>query len=275
MELGKYNELEVARETSIGLYLEDSEGSDVLLPKKWVPQDTQIGDSLTVFLYKDAEERLIATTLKPLVTLGTFAYLRVKQVSSVGAFLDWGLEKDLLVPFIEQDKRMVEGNKYLVYLYKDEMTDRLTASSKIYAYLEKEKINLKSGEEVDIIVAKQTDLGYNVIINHTYSGLLYENEVYKRLRIGEQHKAYIKQVREDHKIDVSLEKLGYHKVEDHLHTILSVLRKNNGFLNLHDKSDSAEISNRLGMSKKTFKKAIGSLYKQQIIRIEKDGIYLL
>ena len=275
MELGKYNTLKIARETSIGLYLEDQEGNDVLLPKKWAPNESAIGDEIEVFIYKDAEERPIATTIKPLITLHQFAYLRAKHVSTVGAFMDWGLEKDLFVPFIEQDKRMVEGNKYLVYLYKDEMTDRLTASSKIHAYVEKDDIKLSPGQEVDIIVAKRTDLGYNVIINHTYLGLLYENEVFKRLRIGETHKAYVKQIRSDNKIDLSLEKVGYDKVEPNVHTVLTLLRKNNGFLNLHDKSDPDEISKRLGMSKKTFKKAVGSLYKQQIIRIAEDGIHLL
>ncbi len=275
MILGDYNKLVVARETSVGLFLEDDKEESVLLPQKWVPEGTSIGDELEVFLYLDSEERLIATTLVPKITVNTFAYLRVKQVSDFGAFLDWGMEKDLLVPFIEQEKRMVDGQKYIVYMYEDEMTGRLTASSRYTSYVEKEEIELQEGEKVEIIVAYPSDLGFNVIINNKYLGLIYKNEIFKTLRIGDKTEAYVKTLREDNKVDVILEKQGYAQVEPNAHKILLLLRKHEGFLDLNDKSDPEEIVRRLEMSKKAFKKAIGTLYRQKMISLEEDGIHLL
>jgi predicted RNA-binding protein (virulence factor B family) len=185
------------------------------------------------------------------------------------------LEKDLFVPFIEQKERMQAGKKYLVYLYKDEMTDRLTASSRVMSYVEKEDIELSQNQEVSLLIARESELGFSVIINHKYSGLLYHNEVHRALVIGDTVTGYVKTVREDNKIDVTLQKQGYSHVEPNAHAILSLLRKSDGFLNLHDKSDPDEISIRLKMSKKTFKKAIGLLYREKMIRIESDGIYMI
>lgn len=275
MILGDYNELKVVSESPMGYYLEDEDGEQVLLPTKWIPSGLRMGDDLKVFIYLDSEERPIATTMIPKITLHSFAYLRVKQVSSVGAFLDWGLEKDLFVPFIEQEKRMLEGQKYVVYMYKDEMTQRLTASSRISSYLEKDEIKLQEGQRVNILVSRATDLGFNVIVDNQYEGLIYKNEIFRKLRVGDQTEAWVKTLRPDHKIDISLEKAGYANVEPNAHKVLLQLRKNDGYLNLNDKSDPEEISSRLEMSKKTFKKAIGSLYKQRIISIEEDGIHLL
>lgn len=275
MKLGDYNKLVVARETSVGLFLEDEMEESVLLPTKWIPEGTEIGDELEVFLYLDSEERLIATTLKPKIIVNTFAYLRAKQISDFGAFMDWGMEKDLLVPFIEQEKRMVEGQKYIVYMYEDEMTGRLTASSRYSSYVEKEDIELQEGEKVDIIIAYPSDLGFNVIINNKYLGLLYKNELFKIVRIGDSCEAYVKTLREDKKVDVVLEKQGYAQVEPNAHKILLLLRKNEGFLDLNDKSDPEEIVRRMEMSKKAFKKAIGTLYRQKMISLAEDGIHLL
>lgn len=275
MKLGDYNKLLVARETSVGLFLENEMEESVLLPTKWVPEGTNIGDELEVFLYLDSEERLIATTLQPKITVNKFAYLRVKQVSDFGAFLDWGMEKDLLVPFIEQEKRMVDGQKYLVYMYEDEMTGRLTASSRYTSYVEKEDIELQEGQKVEIIVAYPSDLGFNVVINNKYLGLIYKNEIFKSLRIGDKSEAYVKTLREDNKVDVILEKQGYAQVEPNAHKILLLLRKHEGFLDLNDRSNPEEIVRRLEMSKKAFKKAIGTLYRQKMIRLEEDGIHLL
>lgn len=275
MKLGEYNKLVVARETSVGLFLEDEFEESVLLPTKWIPEGISVGDEMEVFLYLDNEERIIATTLKPKITLNTFAYLRVRQISTIGAFMDWGMEKDLLVPFIEQEKRMVEGQQYIVFMYEDEMTGRLTGSSRYTSYVEKEDIELQEGEKVNLIIAYPSDLGFNVVINNKYLGLLYKNELFKPVRIGDTCEAYVKTLREDNKVDVVLEKQGYAQVEPNAHKILLLLRKHEGFLDLNDKSDPEEIVRRLEMSKKAFKKAIGTLYRQKMISLGEDGIHLL
>lgn len=275
MELGKYNKLTAARYTSVGLFLEDTEGESILLPMKWVPKDVQEGDEVEVFIYLDSEERPIATTMKPAAQVGEFAYLQVKQTTSMGAFLDWGLQKDLFVPFIEQEGRMQANHWYTVYLYIDPLTDRITASARIENFLEKENVELQPNQEVDLLVASQSPLGYNVIINQKYMGLVYENEVFKNLKLGDKPKGYIKQIREDNKIDVSLQKQGYGNVEPNTQVILDKLKSADGFLPLNDKSSPEEITAQLEMSKKTFKKAIGGLYREKQITIEDDGIRLV
>lgn len=275
MELGKYNKLTAARYTSVGLFLEDENEESVLLPMKWVPKDVTEGDELEVFVYLDSEERPIATTMKPAAQVGEFAYLQVKQTTRLGAFLDWGLQKDLFVPFIEQEGRMQANHWYTVYVYIDPLTDRITASARIDNRVETENIDLKPNQEVDLLVASQSPLGYNVIIDQKYLGLVYENEVFKNLKLGDRPKGYIKQIREDNKIDVSLQKQGYANVEPNAQLILDKLKSAEGFLPLNDKSSPEEISSELEMSKKTFKKAIGGLYKQKLISIENDGIRLV
>lgn len=273
MKLGKFNTLKILRDTRVGLFLGD-ENQDVLLPNKYVPKKFEIGEELDVFVYLDHEERITATTLKPYIQLGEFAYLKVNYTNQFGAFLDWGLEKDLFVPFKEQARTMETGKRYLVYMYLDEKTNRLVASSKLNQFLESENIELEVGQQVDLIVSHITELGINVIINSTYKGLLYKDEVFENLSPGKKLKGFIKAIRPDKKIDVALTKQGFEAVEEHAQKILDELRASKGFLRLNDNSHPEEVKTVLKMSKKSFKKAIGSLYKQKLISIKEDGIYL-
>ncbi len=273
IEIGKYNTLEILRDTRVGLFLGD-ENKDVLLPNKYVPKQFEIGDKIQVFVYLDHEERITATTLKPYIHLNEFAYLKVNYINEFGAFLDWGLEKDLFVPFKEQARKMEEGKRYLVFMYLDEKTDRLVASSKLNQFLKHENVELELDQEVDLIVSHITELGINVIINSKYKGLLYKDEVFENLSPGKKIKGYIKNIREDKKIDVSLNKSGFEGIEENAQKVLDELQTSNGFLRLHDKSHPEEIKTVLKMSKKIFKKAIGTLYKQKLITIKEDGIYL-
>ena len=275
LHLGIKNTLRILRGTIVGMFLGDDEENDVLLPKKYIPEDAVVGDDIEVFIYKDSEDRIIATTLEPKIQLNQFACLQVKAVTVIGAFLDWGLEKDLFVPFREQNKKMEEGKWYVVFLYLDEETDRLVASCKVNRYFEKENIDLTIGQEVDLLVFEETEMGLNVIINGKYKGLIYENEIFQRIKIGTNTKGYIKNIREDNRIDVSLQKQGYENVEPNAERILAKLKSNNGFLDITDKSDANYVMYQLEMSKKTFKKAVGALYRQRIIRLEEDGIYLV
>tara|TARA_R110000850_G_scaffold140828_1_gene262390 strand:+ start:260 stop:1099 length:840 start_codon:yes stop_codon:yes gene_type:complete len=275
VELGKYNTLTIVRHTSVGFFLEDENGDDVLLPVKWVPEGAKEGDEVEVFIYLDSEERPIATTMKPKAIVGEFAYLKAKQVSRIGAFMDWGLEKDLFVPFIEQEGRMQEGQWYIVYVYIDKMTDRIAGSAKIENFVEKRDIMLKPDQAVSLLIGKQTPLGYNVIVDNQYLGLIYENEIFKNVSTGDRTTGYVKNIREDDKIDIILQKPGYAAVEPNAQRILEILKANDGYLDLNDKSDPDEISRRLEMSKKTFKKAIGGLFRQKLITIEDDGVRLV
>lgn len=281
IQIGKYNTLTILRDTQVGLFLGDpnstADGLDgILLPNKYVPKIFEIGEELTVFVYLDHEERPVATTLEPYILLNEFALLRVNYVNNVGAFLDWGMEKDILVPFKEQARPMEKGKRYLVYLYLDEKTNRLVASSKTNQFLSNENLEIQNGDEVDLIVSHITDIGINVIINERYKGLLYDNEVYNdAIRTGDRMRGFIKNIRPDGKIDVSLQIQGYENVEPNSEIIIDELRANKGFLRLTDNSHPDDIRTILKMSKKTFKKAIGLLYKQKVIEIREDGIYLL
>jgi uncharacterized protein len=274
MQIGEYNTLEILRDTKVGLFLGDGT-NDVLLPNKYVPKEFQIGDSLTVFVYLDHEERPVATTLKPYVKLNEFAHLKVNYINEFGAFLNWGMEKDLFVPFREQARPMEEGKRYLVYCFMDEKSNRLVASSKTQQFLDKEEANYANGEEVNLIISHISDAGINVIINEKHRGLAYANEVYDDIKPGLRMKGYIKQVRPDGKLDVSLRKLGVEAIEPSAQLILDELKANKGFLRLNDNSHPEDIKTVLKMSKKTFKKAIGTLYKQKQIEIKDDGIYLV
>lgn len=274
LHLGKKNTLRILRGTGVGMFLGDEEGNDVLLPKKYVPENAIVGEDIEVFIYRDSEDRIIATNLEPKIQLNQFACLQVKSVTAIGAFLDWGLEKDLFVPFREQNKKMEEGRWYAVYLYLDEETDRLVASCKVNRYFEKENIDLLIGQEVDLLIFEETDLGLNAVIDNKYKGLIYENEIFQRIKIGTRTKGFVKNLRDDNRVDLSLQKQGYANVEPNAERILEKLKSNNGFLDLTDKSDSNYVMYQLEMSKKTFKKAVGALYRQKIIRIEEDGIYL-
>lgn len=275
LNLGVKNTLRVLRGTSVGMYLGDEDGNDVLLPKKYIPDDLIVGDDIEVFIYKDSEDRVIATTLEPKVKLNEFSYLQVMAVTGIGAFLDWGLEKDLFVPFKEQNRKLETGDWTPVYVYLDEETERLVGSCKVNKFFEKEDIELTVGEEVDLLVFEETNLGMNVVINNKYKGLVYENEIFQRIKLGSRTKGYIKNIREDNRIDVSLQKQGYANVEPNAQKILETLKASDGFLDITDKSDANYVMYQLEMSKKTFKKAIGGLYKQRLIRIEDDGIYLV
>lgn len=274
IQIGQYNTLKVARETKSGLYLADEEGQEVLLPGKYIPKDIKTGDEIAVFIYKDSEDRLVATTQQPKITLHQFAYLQVNAVNPYAAFLDWGLEKDLFVPYREQPEKMVQGKFYLVYLYLDEKTDRLVASGNVGRYLNNEELTVEVGQEVDVLIWEPTDLGFNVIVNNLHKGLIYHNELFAPVKPGDVRKGYIKKIREENRIDVQLQKSGYDNIEPNAGKILTQLKAQGGFLPLTDNSAPEDITNQLEMSKKTFKKAIGLLYKQQIIRLADDGIYL-
>lgn len=277
IEIGKYNTFEILRTTKVGLFLGSEDGEDeILLPNKYVPGKFEIGDQLRAFVYLDHEQRPIATTLEPYILLNEFALLRVNYINQFGAFMDWGLEKDLFVPFKEQARPMEKGKRYLVYLYLDEQTNRLVASSKTNQFLDNDTLTVEVGEEVDLLVSHITDLGINVIINGKHKGLIYKDEVYDdAIRTGDKKRGYIKTIRPDHKIDVTLQKQGYENVEPNAQIILDELKASRGFLRLHDNSHPEDIRTVLKMSKKTFKKAIGLLFKQQLIDIKDDGIYLL
>lgn len=274
IEIGKYNTLKIERDTQVGLYLTDG-NEDILLPNKYVPREFEIGEELIVFVYLDHEERPVATTLEPYIYLNEFALLRVNYTNKFGAFLNWGLEKDLFVPFREQARPMEKGKRYLVYMYLDEKSNRLAASSKINQFLNNETLTVEEGEEVDLIVSHITDMGINVIINEQHKGLMYKDEVYEDLRTGDRVKGFIKMIRPDNKIDVTLQKTGFEGIEPNAEKILDELRASRGFLRLNDSSHPEDIKTVLRMSKKTFKKAIGTLYKQKLIEIKEDGIYLV
>jgi len=276
IQIGIFNTLTVIRKSPHGLYLADSDGNDVLLPNKYIrDKNTFVGDEMKVFAYRDSDDRLVASTDTPKILLNEFAYLEVVDVNEYGAFLDWGMERDLFVPYREQGRKMETGRSYTVYMYLDETTDRLAASSKINKYFDNKNHSLKEGEEVDILIWDVAEPGVRVIINNRYKGLIYHNEIFTHLSPGEKRKAYIKTVREDSQLDVTLEKPGYDAVEPNAAKILKTLKEEDGFLPLTDKSDPVLIYRELEMSKKLFKKAIGSLYKQKLIRIEEDGIYLI
>jgi uncharacterized protein len=276
MEVGKYNTLQILRGTSVGMYLGDEEGNDVLLPHKYIPENAQIGESIEVFIYRDSEDRLIATTLKPLILLNQFAILEVVAATQFGAFLDWGLEKDLFVPFKEQNHKLQKGQYVPVYLYLDEQTDRVVASAKVHKYFKNlDGVDLEEGQEVDLLVFEKTELGHNVVVNNLYKGLVYENETFRRLAWGDTTKGYVKLIRDEGKIDISLQPLGFlNTLEPNLKAILDKLQQSGGSLNLSDNSEPIEIQEVLEMSKKAFKKAIGVLYKDKKIIIKSDSIVL-
>ncbi len=274
IEIGKFNTLTIARDTSVGLFLTDGE-HDVLLPIKYIPRRFNIGDELTVFVYLDHEERPVSTTLKPYIQLNDFAYLKVNYINKFGAFLNWGLEKDLFVPFKEQATPMEKDKRYFVYMYMDEMTNRLVATSKTNKLFDNTELTVTENEEVELIIAGKTDLGYNVIINKLHRGLLYQTSVFTELRIGDRMKGFIQKIRPDHKIDVVLQKTGFENIDPTIEKILQELRSNNGYLGLNDNSHPEEIKTVLQLSKKSFKRAIGVLYKQHQIVIEEQGIRLV
>jgi predicted RNA-binding protein (virulence factor B family) len=272
IEIGKKNTLRAIRNTPQGIYLTDKSGQEVLLPNKYVPKTLQAEELLEVFVYKDSEDRLIATTLVPLIEANSLANLVVNEVNSFGAFLDMGIDKDLLVPIKEQLNPMKEGKSYWIYCYLDEVTQRLVGSSKIKRFLNNDNHNLAIGNEVDCLIFDDTPLGYLAVINNKHYGLIYHNEVYSNLGIGDTTQAFVKKIKETGEIDLSIQKIGFTHVNDQTDVILNHLKKNGGFLNLNDDSAPEEIQARLKISKKVFKKAIGILYREKKITIEEQGI---
>jgi len=274
--LGRYNRLTVTKVVDHGVYLDAQWLDTVLLPKREVPEGTQLGDKVAVFLYADSEDRLIATTKKPLAQAEEVALLKVVQVNRVGAFMDWGLPKDLLVPFNQQPQvRMEEGRSYLVYVHIDEDSNRIIGSSLLNKFISKEPPSYQSGQAVDLHVSEKTDLGYTCVIDHKYWGLLFYADVVKPLRIGQHIKGFIKRVREDGKVDLSLQAPGFAKVEDLSRRVLRAVTESDGFLPLSDKSTPEAIYERFGISKKSYKMTIGNMMKKKLITIEKDGIRLV
>ncbi|OAV69084.1 hypothetical protein Barb6XT_00647 [Bacteroidales bacterium Barb6XT] len=272
MEIGKYNKLTIVKDLDFGVYLDGGEGLEILLPARYVPKNVKPGDEVEVFIYHDNEGRLIATTARPYAIVGEFRYMQVKSVNNTGAFLDWGLMKDLLVPFREQKMPMQEGRSYLVYVRIDNVTGRIMATARIDKYLDNVAPDYTYNQEVNLLTADRTDLGRRVIINNLHLGLVYADEIFRPLEEGESVKGYIKEVREDGKIDVSLTPLGYAKTEGIAGYILETLKANSGYLDVCDKTDPDRIRVLFHCSKKAFKQALGALYKKQLIQIEKDGI---
>ncbi len=276
IEQGKFTRLSIVKRSTFGLFLGDEDGEEILLPNKYCTDSMKPGLDVEVFIYRDSEDRKVATTLTPKILFHEFALLKVTAVAQVGAFMDWGLEKDLMVPFREQPQNMEEGRWYIVYLDLDEKSDRLFASNRVERHLQNDKLSVAEGDEVSLLVWQKTDLGYTVIINHAHKGLVFENEIFQDLNVGEKLKGYVKKVRDDNKIDISLQAIGYLKFNDaNSELIFNALKENQGFLPLTDKSSPEAIYSQFGISKKAFKKSIGALYKLKKILIETSGIRLL
>lgn len=276
IEIGKINTLTILRETDVGLFLGDEEDKkEVLLPLSHSKPVGKPGDKVEVFIYNDSEDRLIATLKRPYVTLESFAYLRVTSVTEIGAFMDWGLEKDLFVPFSEQRDKMEESVFYVVYVYLDKISNRIVASSKLDKFIVTDKIELEPGQEVDLLIYEESPLGFSAIINNTYKGLIYHNDIYNDVFIGDELKGYVRNIREDKLVDISFQKSGFKNVLDSTEVVIEYLEKHDGFMPLHDKSTPEEISIKLSMSKATFKKAIGILYRHRKVLIKPDGVYLV
>ena len=273
VKVGEYNTLKVVKEVDFGMYLDGGE-DEILLPKRYVPEGLKPDDEISVFIYHDNEGRLIATTDKPFAAVGEIALLEVVDANPSGAFLKWGIMKDVFAPIANQEKRMKPGDKRLVRLYIDERTGRVTATEKIDKYLSNYELTVKEHDQVDIVVYQKTDIGYKVIINSSHLGLLHFNEVFRELEIGEKVKGFIKKIREHNKIDVALGTKGYAKVQGEEEKILAMLRNNSGYLPYNDKSGPEEIYAYFGMSKKTFKMTLGALYKKRLISFTKTGTKL-
>jgi predicted RNA-binding protein (virulence factor B family) len=275
IEIGKTNKLVILRNTPPGMYLGDGGDEVVLLPSKFIEPEFKVNDEIEVFIYKDSEDRLIATRFKPYVEINQFAFLNVSAVNQVGAFLDWGLEKDLFVPYKEQKIKMQEGYSYVVYVYLDEMSQRIVASGKVNKFISNEVLEVEQGQEVDLLVYNKTDLGFTCIINGTHKGLIYHNDIFTDLQVGDDTKGYIKLIREGNLIDLSLQNLGFKHVLSSTDLILQYLKENSGFMNLTDKTSPDIIERKFNMSKATFKKSIGVLYRQRKVTLHEDGVRLV
>lgn len=273
IEIGKINKLKVLRETPVGLHLGDDENNEVLLPASYIKGNIKVNEKLDVFIYNDSENRLIATTRKPAVQLNGFACLRVSAVTEFGAFMDWGLEKDLFVPFAEQKYKMEPDKYYVVHVHLDEVSKRIVGSGRIDQFIPNDDLKLEGGQEVEVMLYEESPLGYSCIINGQYKGLIYHNDIYQDVFIGDELIAYVKTIREDKLVDISLQKSGFKNVLNATETVMEYIESHDGYLNLHDKSSPEEIAEIFSMSKATFKKSIGILYRQRRVIIKPDGVY--
>ena len=274
IKVGDYNYLKVGRAVDFGVYLDDG-AEGILLPKRFVPHGTAVGDELKVFVYHDSEDRLIATTQQPKGKVGDIVWLKAVSVTPQGAFLDNGLMKDLFVPRSKQLTNMHPPGEYLVKIYIDERTGRMTATEKIESFLSNEKLTVKEMDQANLTIYRRTDIGYVTIVNHLHTGVLHFNEIYRDINIGDSFSGYVKKIYPDNRMDVVIGKPGYQRVEDELQKLLRLLEENNGYLPYNDKSDPNDIYSFFGMSKKTFKMAVGNLYKQRKIELTKTGIKLV
>ncbi|OIQ29071.1 MAG: GntR family transcriptional regulator [Bacteroidetes bacterium MedPE-SWsnd-G2] len=275
IHLGQINKLTILRDTEPGLFLGDDEENEVLLPNRYVPTEFEIGDKIEVFAYLDNEERIVAITDRPYVMRDEFALLRCSQVTKFGAFLDWGLVKELFCPFKEQAFKMKPGGWYLVRCYLDESSNRLVASSKTQRFLDNKELTVDKFDEVEVLISHPSDVGMNVIVNNIHSGLIFKEDNFKDVSIGDRLKGFVKKVRPDNKLDIVLGQIGYRNIEPNAQLLLDTLEDSDGMLPFTDKSSPEIIKEELQMSKKSFKKALGSLYKQRLVEIKEDGIYLV
>ncbi len=274
LKIGKFNTLKISKIVDFGVYLDGDNGIDILLPSRYIANTPIVGEEINVFIYNDSEDRLIATTEQPYTEVGKFAYLRVKSVNKFGAFLDWGLTKDLLVPFSEQRSRMKENGKYLIYTYLDDTTKRIVASSKITKFLGNTIPNYNKGEVIDCLIYEETEIGYKVIVDHLHRGMIYKNEIFQNINIEDRLSGYVKQVREDGKIDITLGDKTENRIEILSKRFLKFIEINGGSTSICDKSSPEEIKSILQCSKKDLKKAIGHLYKSKLIIIRENEIIL-
>lgn len=272
VQLGQQNNLEIVRKVDFGYYLDGQNLGEILMPKRYASPEMKIGDVIKVMVYLDGEERLLATTEQPFAQVGDFAYLKVNKIENVGAFLDWGLSKELMVPFSEQKIKMEESKSYVVYIYIDKITERITGSMKLEKYLSKSKPEYSTNDEVDLLIWTLTDVGYKAIINNQHLGVVYKNEIFRKISTGQKIKGYIKKVRDDDKIDLTLDKPGYAKIDVFAQTIMELIDKSGGQLPYNDKTDPEVIYSIFGVSKKVFKQSIGSLFKHRYIDITSEGI---
>ena len=275
IKLGDYNRLKVVKKVDFGMYLDGGVEGEILLPKRYVPEECKVGDELDVFIYLDQDERPVATTLTPLAKAGDFAYLQVAWINEYGAFLDWGLMKDLFCPFREQKKRMERGQGYIVYVGVDEDSYRMMASAKVEHYLSYDMPPYSHGDEVELLVWQKTELGFKVIVDNRFAGLVYEDQVFRPLTTGDRMKGFVDRVRPDGKIDVTLQPTGRRNTEEFSEVLLQYLKDNSGHCDLGDKSPAELIADRFKVSKKTFKKAVGDLYKRRLINISDNGLQLI
>lgn len=274
-ELGKTNTLTILKNSDFGLFLDGQDLGEILLPKRYVTPDMKPGGEVVVFIYLDGEERYTATTEKPAAEVGQVAFMKVRSIEKAGAFLEWGIMKDVLVPFSEQKVKMEAGKYYIVFLYVDKITERITASMKLEKFIHKSPPDYTSGEEVDGIIVQSTDLAYKVVINNRHFGLLYKNEVFKPFMVGQKLNVHVKKVRDDGKVDLAVDAPGHVKLDTNSQKILDRLTSEGGFLPFHDKTDAEVIYRHFGISKKVFKASIGQLYKQRKIEILPHGIKTL